>query len=95
MWIHVLVTGSASGHHDMETLSTLLAPGQMAENDIFRCIFVNEKFSILIKISLKIVPKGPIDNIQALVQIMAWRQIGDKPLFESVLTWFTDAYMRH
>ena len=31
------------------------------------CIFVNEKFCILIKISLKFVPKGPIDNNQALV----------------------------
>ena len=28
---------------------------------------VNEKFCILIKISLKIVPKGPIDNKSALV----------------------------
>ena len=33
----------------------------------FRCIFVNEKFCILIKISLKFVPKGPTDNNQALV----------------------------
>ena len=29
----------------------------------------------------------------ALVQIMAWRWIGDKPLSEAMLTWFTDAYM--
>ena len=34
---------------------------------IFRCIFVNEKFCILIKISLKFVPKGPIDNYPAFV----------------------------
>ena len=34
----------------------------------------SEKFFILVKISLKFVPKGPIDNISALVQIMAWRQ---------------------
>ena len=27
-----------------------------------------------IKISLKFVPKGPINNIPALVQIMAWRR---------------------
>ena len=26
---------------------------------------------------------------------MAWRRIGDKPLSESMLTQFTDAYMRH
>ena len=39
--------------------------------------------------------KSPIDNNPALAQIMAWRRIGDKPLSEPVLTWFTDAYMRH
>ena len=36
-------------------------------DDIFRCIFMNEKFCILIEISLKFVPKGLIDNIPALV----------------------------
>ena len=36
------------------------------------------------KISLKFVPKGPIDNIIAMIQIMAWRQTGDKPLFEAM-----------
>ena len=38
-------------------------------DDIFKCIFVNEKFCISIKISLKFVPKGPIYDIPALVQI--------------------------
>ena len=76
----------------------LSAPGQNGRhfaNDVFRCIFMNGKFCILIKISLKIVPKGPIDNNPALVYVMAWRQIGDKPLSEPMLTGFTDAYMRH
>ena len=36
-------------------------------DDILRCILVNEIFFILIKISLKFVPKGPIDNNPALV----------------------------
>ena len=36
-------------------------------DDIFRCIFMIEKFSILIEISLKFVPMGPINNNQALV----------------------------
>ena len=35
---------------------------------------------ILFKISLKFVPQGPINYIPALVQIMAWRHPGDKPL---------------
>ena len=38
-----------------------------------------------IKISLKFVPKGLIKNIPALVQIMAWRRPGDKPLFEPMM----------
>ena len=38
---------------------------------------------------------GPINNIPALIQKMAWRQTGDKPLSEPMLTQFTDAYMRH
>ena len=58
-------------------------PGQYGRHfadDIFRYIFVDEKFCILINISLKFVPKGPMKNIPALVQIIAWRRIGDKPL---------------
>ena len=42
-----------------------------------------------------IVHKGPIDNIIALVQVMAWRWVGNKPLSELMLTWFTDAYMQY
>ena len=48
--------------------------------DIFRCIFATEKCIIFIQISLQFVPKGPINNNPALVKIMAWRRIGDKPL---------------
>ena len=54
-------------------------------DDIFKCIFLNENVWIPIKISLKFVPKSPINNIPALVQIMAWRRPGDKPLSESMM----------
>ena len=37
------------------------------EDDIFKCIFLNENVRISIKISLKFVPDGPIDNNPALV----------------------------
>ena len=40
---------------------------------------------ISLKIPLKFVPRGPINNILALVQIMAWRRPGDKPLSEPML----------
>ena len=64
-------------------------------DDLFKCIFMNEKFCISIRNSLKFVPKGLIDNKQALIQVMAWCLTGDKPLPEPMLTQFTDAYMRH
>ena len=54
-------------------------------DDILKCIFLNENLWIPIKISLKFVPKGSIDNIAALVQIMAWRRLGDKPLSEPIM----------
>ena len=69
--------------------------GRHFTDDIFIRIFVNEKFYIFIEISLKFVPKGPITNDPALPQVMAWRRIGDKPLSEPMLTWFTDTYIRH
>ena len=59
--------------------------GRHFPDDIFKCIFLNENIQILIEISLKFVPKGPINNIPALVQIMAWRRPGDKPLSEPVM----------
>ena len=59
--------------------------GRHFADDIFKCIFVNENWLIPIKISLKFVPKGPINNNPALVQIMAWRRPGDKPLSEPMM----------
>ena len=53
---------------------------------------MNEKFCILIQISLKFVPKDPIDNKSVLVQVMAWRRTGDEPVSEAMLTQFTNAY---
>ena len=59
--------------------------GRHFADDIFKCVFLNENISISINISLKFVPKGPINNIPALVQIMAWRHPGDKPLSEPMM----------
>ena len=38
---------------------------------------------------MKFVPKGPINNIPELVQIMAWRRPGDKPLSEPMMVSLT------
>ena len=66
-------------HNECFTWDLIFNPSPPGQNgrhfahDIFRCIFVNEKFCVLIKISLKSVCLGLSDNNPALVQIMAWR----------------------
>ena len=64
-------------------------------DNIFKSIFLNEIDKIPIQISLKLVPRSPIDNKSALVRVMAWRRTGDKPLPEPMMIQFTDAYMQH
>ena len=59
--------------------------GRHFPDDIFKCISLNENIWILIKISLKFFPEGPINNIPALILIMAWCQSGNKPLSESMM----------
>ena len=54
-------------------------------DDTFKRIFLDENVRASIRISLKFVLKGPIDNIPALVQIKAWRRSGDKPLSEPMM----------
>ena len=78
----------------METVETLQVyiwhieaetNGRHFADDIFKCIFLNENVWIQIKISLKLVPKGPIKNNPALVRIMAWCRPGDKLLSEPMV----------
>ena len=59
--------------------------GRHFPDDIFKCFFLNENVLISIKISLNFIAKVPIHNIPALVQIMAWRRPGDKPLSEAMM----------
>ena len=51
----------------------------------FKCIFLNKTVWYSIKISLKSVPKCPINHIPPLIKIMAWRRSGDKPLSEPMM----------
>ena len=59
--------------------------GRLFADDTFKRIFLNENIRISTKNSMKFVPKGLINNIPALVLIMAWRRPGDKPLSEPML----------
>ena len=74
--------------HGCTSLLNTLRPrqdGRHFADDRFKCIFLNENVSVSIKISLKFDPNGPYNNIPALVQIMAWRRPGDKPLSEPMM----------
>ena len=58
-------------------ISNTLRPrqnGRPFPDDNFRRIFLNKMYEFSIEISLKFVPNDPINNIPALVQIMAWQQ---------------------
>ena len=58
--------------------------------------FLNENVWISIDTSPKFVPKYPINNIPAFVQIMAWRRPGDKPFYETMMVnLLMNIYMRH
>ena len=59
--------------------------GRHFPDDILKWIFLNENVWISIEISLNVVPKGQINNISTLVQIMARRRPGDKPLSEPMM----------
>ena len=63
-------------------------------DDIFKWILLNENDKTPIQVSLKCVPRNPINNKPALVQVMAGRRTSDKPLPEPVLTRLSDAYMQ-
>ena len=77
-----LILPEYSGH------STTLRPrqdGRHFPDDILTYIFFNENVWISLTISLKCVRKVRINNIPSLVQIMAWRRPGDKPLSEPMM----------
>ena len=61
--------------------------GRHSTDDIFKGIFLKENIWIPIKISLKFVPRGLINNNLALVQIMAWPHPGDNPLSEPMMVY--------
>ena len=85
--IYIFVEWNVGSHWSVGSLNTLgpRQNGRHFADDTFKRIFMNENVRISIKISLKFVPMGPINNFQALVQIMAWHCPGDKPLSEPML----------
>ena len=86
MGFHLLSHGRCGSN--LQLIFNTLRPrqnGRRFPDDIFKYIFLNENVWISLKISLKFIPKVRINNIPLLVQIMAWRRPGDKPLSEPML----------
>ena len=68
--------------------NSLLRPrknGRHFPDDVFKLFLLHENAWISLIMSLKFAPKVPINNIPALIQIMAWRRRGDKPLSELMM----------
>ena len=80
--------GALVNSFPLDKMATILT------DDIFNYIFLNENDRIPIQISLKYVPRSPIDNKPAFVQVMTWHRTGDKPLPEPIIP-VHYAYMRH
>ena len=100
----LIATGGMTPDNGGDIVSTVLGwlntlrprqNGRRFTDDTFKRIFLNENIIMSIKISLKFVPMVRINNTPALVQIMAWRRPGDKPLSGPMMVYLTDAYMRH
>ena len=78
-------TNNASVHGQLVNSLRLRQNGRHFPDNTFKRIFLNENVRISIKISVIFVPKGPINNCPSLVQMMAWRRPGDKPLSEPMM----------
>ena len=59
--------------------------GRDLADDIYERIFMDGNCGILIDSSIKCVPRVPINNKPALVQIMVWYRKEAKPLYIPML----------
>ena len=94
-----VLTGGQVWHYSLCNMTNtylLSFPGYFQEPHwlsmatIFQTFFSNvfswmKMYEFHLKVWLKFVPKVPVNNIPALVQIMAWRHLGDKPLSEPMM----------
>ena len=87
--------GDKRGHWIICHTINRLRPRQNSRHfpgDIFKWIFLNQNACISIQIPLKFAPRGPVKNIPALVQIMAWRRQGKEHIFVTWLRWVNLVY---
>ena len=87
MWSFYAIIEDASGtfifivliHLSLDNMAAILA------DDNFKCNVI-----IPIRFSLKFVSRSPINNKLTLVQVMAWRRIGDEALPKLMMTQYAD-----
>ena len=84
-----LVSKTWLTHLPLDKIATILA------DDFLNAFSWMKSDRVPIQILLKFVPRNPFDDKPALVQVMAWCQIGDKPLSQPMLTRLIDAFIRH
>ena len=82
--VNSIFSGTATRSQSVNTFRPRQNGGHFADG-IFKCIFLNKNILISTTVSLKIVPKVPINIIPSLVQIMAWCRPSDKPLSEPIM----------
>ena len=78
------VFGAMSLPEPIDTLRPRQNGCQFAD-DIFKRIYLNEKYCVLIQISQKVAPKVPVNDVPALAKMMACRRAGDTPLSEPIV----------
>ena len=72
------------------SLDIMAAISQTTFSNAFRRMKMHESWSNFHWFHWSFFPQGPINNIPAFVQIMAWRRIS-----EPMLNRFTDAFVQH
>ena len=60
----------------------------------WNAFYLIKKNVFWLKFHWSLIPEVQLTNKATLVQVMAWRKTGDKPLPEQIMTQFTNANMR-
>ena len=76
-------------HRGRDNMASIL---QRTFANVFSCMTI---VVIWFQFWVKWVPNDPISNKSSLVQIMAWRRTGDKPLSGPMMTYVIDGYWHH
>ena len=85
IWLKYRLDLIGTRNHGCQFNALRLRQNSHFPDDTLKWIFLNENVWISVAFSLKFVPKGPINNIPELVQLMAWCWPGNNPLCEPMM----------